>query len=60
EGPSEDTAATSYLVAMQRILDRLVNSKDAVHAEIYEALYRPYLEPLSQCQGLLVKGNDGQ
>lgn len=60
EDPSEDTATTSYLVAMQRILDRLVNSEDAVHAEIYEALYRPYLEPLSRCHGLLVKGTAKQ
>lgn len=60
EGSAEDTAFTSYLVAMQRILDRLVNSRDAVHAEIYEALYRPYLEPLSRCHGLSVTGTAEQ
>ena len=49
-----DNVRSSYLVAMQRILERLVNSGDPVHREVYEALYRPYVEPLSRCAGLLL------
>lgn len=51
--PRADTARTSYLVAMNAILERLLNSPDAVHRQIYEALYRPYVEPLSACMGLI-------
>lgn len=59
EAGGDDTHSTSYLVAMRRILERLVGSGDAVHAEIYEALYRPYLDPLSRCQGLQARGTEG-
>ncbi|WP_296747202.1 ATP-binding protein [Mesorhizobium sp.] len=51
--PRPDGTRTSYLVAMQSILERLVNSGDAIHREVYDALYRPYLEPLSRCAGLI-------
>lgn len=52
--PRPDTPRTSYLVAMARILERLMASPDAVHREVYEALYRPYAEPLARCAGLLL------
>ncbi|MBB3997487.1 pPIWI_RE_Z domain-containing protein [Aureimonas pseudogalii] len=52
--PRADTARTSYLVAMSGILDRLLNSPDAVHREVYDALYLPYVEPLSRCAGLIL------
>ena len=50
-----DTARTSYLVAMQEILRRLLTSSDPVDREIYEALYRPYFDPLSRCDNLLTR-----
>ncbi|CAN7391286.1 hypothetical protein LJR098_003338 [Rhizobium sp. LjRoot98] len=51
--PRSDTARTSYLVAMNAILNRLLNSADPVHREIYNALFRPYVDPLAQCAGLI-------
>lgn len=55
--PGPDGVQTSYLVAMHSILRRLMNSANAVEREIYEALYMPYLEPLSRCDKLILPTN---
>lgn len=55
--PAPDNMRSSYLVAMQGILGRLIASDDPVEREIYEALYRPYFDPLSRCDNLLNSSN---
>lgn len=52
--PGPDTPRTSYLAAMHLILGRLVDSPDPVEREIYEALYRPYFDPLCRCDNLIL------
>lgn len=47
-----DTLRTSMLVAMRDILRARVGDADPVDAEIYQALYEPFLEPLSRCEGV--------
>lgn len=48
-----DTARTSMLVMMQKILRDCLNHRDPVRRECYENLYRPFFEPLSNITGLL-------
>ncbi|KQN04856.1 hypothetical protein ASE85_07670 [Sphingobium sp. Leaf26] len=47
-----DTARTSMLVAMRDILRARMADPDPIDAEIYRALYEPFYEPLSRCEGL--------
>ncbi|TAY52975.1 hypothetical protein [Rhizobium leguminosarum] len=52
-GSAPDSGRSSYLVAMKNILERLISSENSIDREIYEALYRPYFEPLSRCDNLI-------
>lgn len=49
---AQDSQQTSMLVAMRDILRARVADPDPVDAEIYRALYLPFLEPLSRCGGV--------
>jgi len=48
-----DTRTSSMLVMMRAILRDRVADPDPVSCEICEALYRPFLDPLEHCAGMI-------
>lgn len=49
---ARDGQRTSMLVTMRDILRARVSDPNPVDAEIYRALYQPFLDPLSRCEGV--------
>jgi hypothetical protein len=47
---------TSFLAGIWRILTDCIESSDLVERAVYEALYRPFLTPLSTCLGVTFDG----
>lgn len=49
---SKDTARTSFLVMMKKLLRECLEHPDPARRQCYENLYRPFFAPLSQIQNL--------
>jgi hypothetical protein len=48
-----DTPNTSMLVCMRDILRGRLEDPDRIARETYSLLYRPFLDPLTRCKGII-------